>query len=109
MCSSGIPLAGVGRLYAAQLAAAARFAGLDAGLSELTADTFIVDPSKFSALIHELLRTYRESDHQVLRHQLQAVLAPSLVMLNRSGIAYEMVADDRLGSDVAHLDRAMPV
>jgi len=103
------PSNAVGLLYADQLAAASHFAGLDSGLSDLTADRIVLDPAKFGALINELVRTYNETTHAVLRHQIQAVLAPSLVMLSRSGIAYETPADDALRSDVARLDAAMPV
>jgi hypothetical protein len=103
------PSNAVGLLYADQLAAASRFAGLDSGLSDLTAGGFVLDPVKFGALINELVHTYDRSTHAVLRHQLQAVLAPSLVMLSRSGVACETPADDALRGDVARLDAAMPV
>jgi hypothetical protein len=105
------PSAGVGHLYVAQLDAAARFAGMDSGLSYLTGDPaiFVVDPATFGALINELLHTYQRSNHTVLRHQLRALLAPSVVMLSRSQVPYDMPEDDTLQSDVAHIEPAMPV
>lgn len=105
------PSAEVGRLYVDQLDAAARFAGMDSGLAYLTGnpDSFVVDPVAFGAVINELLHTYHRSNHTVLRHQLRAVLAPSVVMLSRSHIPYDMPEDDTLQSDVARMEPAMPV
>jgi hypothetical protein len=105
------PSNGVGQLYAAQLDAAARFASMDSGLSSPVGDpdAFVVDPATFGALINELLRTYDQSNHRVLRHQLRAVLAPSVVMLSRSRVPYDMPHDDMLQSDVARIEPAMPV
>lgn len=105
------PSNGVGRLYVAQLDAAARFAGMDSGLSYPAGDpdSFAVDPATFGALINELLRTYERSNHLVLRHQLRAVLAPSVVMLSRSHVSYDVPGDGTLQSDVARLEPAMPV
>ena len=103
------PAASVGVFYADQLEAAARFADLGSGLSSLEADSFVIDPARFGALINQLIGTYDGSNHTVLRHQLRAVLAPALVMLSRAGISHDMPDDDTLRDNVAHVEPAMPV
>ena len=102
------PASTVGVFYADQLEAAARFAGLESGLSSLSADRFVVDPTVFGALINQLISTYDGSKHTVLRYQLRAILGPGLVMLSRAGISYDTPNDDTLRDDVALLDSAMP-
>jgi hypothetical protein len=101
------PASTVGVFYADQLEAAARFARLESGLSSLSADRFVVDPTVFGALINQLISTYDGSNHTVLRHQLRGILAPALVMLSRAGISYATSTDDALRDDVSLLDSAM--
>lgn len=103
------PASRVGVFYADQLEAAARFADLESGLSSLEADSFVIDPATFGALINQLIGIYGSSNHTVLRHQLRAVLAPALVMLSRAGISFDMPDDETLRDDVARLVAAMPV
>jgi hypothetical protein len=81
---------------------------METGMSPLLADSFVVDSAKLAALARALLGAYEGNDHGVLRLQLQAVLAPLLVLVDRTDAGAIATTDSVLRAEMASAELAMP-
>ncbi|AFT98856.1 DUF6086 family protein [Nocardia brasiliensis] len=76
----------VGDLYVRMLREVASVLGMPAGLSAVASDMCNIDIEVFGELVNLMHETYFTSSHHVLEALIGGVLAPSLVILERSGL-----------------------
>lgn len=74
----------VGDLYVRFLRETAETLGIPTGLSAIASDMYDIDIDAFEHLVKKLAETYFASRHPVLRGLIEAVLAPSVVILDRA-------------------------
>jgi hypothetical protein len=74
----------VGDLYVRFLRETAESLGVPTGLTANASDMYDIDIDTFEQLVKRLAETYFTSRHPVLRGLVEAVLAPSVVILDRA-------------------------
>lgn len=102
------PALDVGTAYTACAQALGTTVGIDPGFTFIADDYVEVDPSSFRTFAAALLaRVSASPDHPVMIPLVNAVLAPSLVMLERAGYTVDISADPELLKKVEAL-RTLP-
>lgn len=74
----------VGDLYVRFLRETAETLGIPTGLTAIASDMYEIDIDVYEHLVKKLAETYFASRHPVLRGLIEAVLAPSVVILDRA-------------------------
>jgi hypothetical protein len=82
----------VGLHYLASIQSLSKLEKLDAGMTVTPSDETYFETGQFSEFVAKLLLDYFESGHPVWRLQVEAVLLPALVMLERAGHPVNMRA-----------------
>lgn len=75
----------VGDLYVRFLRQAAEMLEVPTGLTAIASDMYEIDIDLYEHLVKKLFDVYSSSRHPVLRGLVEAVLAPSVVVLERGG------------------------
>lgn len=77
------PALQVGELYVRLLTQVADLLGVPTGLNEIAADYWQIDADDFEVLVTTMFEANFRSVHQIRRAMLEAILAPSVVILDR--------------------------
>ena len=75
----------VGDLYVRFLRQIGEMLEIPTGLTAVASDLYDIDINIFNNLTRKLFEIYLTNSHPVLRGMVEAVLAPSVVILERSG------------------------
>lgn len=79
------PARRVGDLYVRFLREIAETLTVATGLTAIASDMYRIDIDEYEILVKKLFENYFSSGHPVLRGLIEAVLAPSVVVLERGG------------------------
>ncbi|MER6971124.1 DUF6086 family protein [Nocardioides sp. NPDC000445] len=102
------PALDVGTAYTSCAQALGTTIGVDPGFTFIAEDYVEVDPSSFHTFATALrARVSKSRDHPVLAPLFDAVLAPTLLMLERAGYTVDLSADPELLNKVEAL-RTLP-
>jgi hypothetical protein len=102
------PALDVGNAYVRCAQALGDVFGVPPGFDFISEDMVEIDLGEFEAFTNTLGSVAAEAGGQVvLQDLIDAVLAPSLVMLERAGLSLKLVQNDRVSERVGRL-RGMP-
>lgn len=101
------PALDVGSAYISCAQALGSVVGVDPGFTFVAEDYVETDPVTFLAYVRELHARATESPHPVMSPLIDAVLIPSLVMLDRAGLTMDLSTDPERQEKVQAL-RTLP-
>ncbi|MGW5386126.1 DUF6086 family protein [Nocardia sp. NPDC003963] len=79
------PALRVGRLYVSMAQDVAGVLETSTGMTAMAADYWEIELHEFDSFVRAMYESYFASEHPVLRMLIGAVLAPSIVLLERGG------------------------
>ena len=99
----------VGEAFVGSAQALASAFSMDLGFTVISSDMVDIDGATFRAYVTALLSAASQSPaHHVLNGLIDAVLIPSLVMLERAGRPIDINGDERRTTLLALIRRRMP-
>ncbi|MEU4430593.1 DUF6086 family protein [Nocardia rhamnosiphila] len=102
------PALRVGRLYVSMAQDVAGVLDVSTGMTAMASDYWEIELPEFEAFVRVMYKTFFSSDHPVFKDLIGAVLAPSIVLLERGGRSFLPGSDEeRKFIDRAH-ELSMP-
>lgn len=79
------PALRVGELYVSMARDVAGVLDMSTGMTAMASDYWEIELTEFESFVRVMYRTYFSSEHPVFKTLIGAVLAPSIVLLERGG------------------------